>query len=172
MHILCVKIPANMYPWGNGLQYSISSGKVGGEIKFPTHLEFLGGFTKAQFTQGDPLDCHWVREDYFLESNILNISTSGEMIPCLANCDTNPSREKSLEDKRGGIKTYINDMSGKKKGRRFIVSPLHSVLSIKTLEKIGYGESLSQEHQVRPSISRPGFSITTQKDSQNRPHGN
>lgn len=59
-------------------------------MKYSTHpgLEFLGGFTKAQFTQGDPLDRQWIREGYFLECDILNIS--GKVIPCLANCDTNP----------------------------------------------------------------------------------
>ena len=68
----------------------ISNGKVEREIKYSTHpgLEFLGGFAKAKFTQGDPLDRQWVREDYFLEGNISDIS--GEVIPCLANCDTNP----------------------------------------------------------------------------------
>jgi hypothetical protein len=88
VHILSFLISGNPQPWGNGLQYSISSGKVGRERKYPTDLEFMGGFTEAQFTQGDTLDRQWVRKDYFLEGNILNISD--EVIPCLANCNTNP----------------------------------------------------------------------------------
>ena len=80
---------------GNGLRYSrLREERLKGENN--TYYELLGGINKSQAAQAGIPDFQWVRDDYPLGGNILNIS--GEVIPSLENCDTMPFKMKVIEE--------------------------------------------------------------------------